>query len=188
MDWPRYIASATLQRGASTGTLSPRSLTPACRHVQSPSGWGSVSQRSGTGSAGTAFRRTGPGALIRRASAAWIRTGSKWTVRAMESRSSGSRREAYIAVFAVVLRRSRRRRKLKAILVAEAGGCCSLCGYDRYIGALQFHHTNGSSKQFGLADRGLTRSLDAVRAEARKCILLCANCHSEVEGGIVKAA
>jgi transposase-like protein len=83
---------------------------------------------------------------------------------------------------------ARRRRRLKAILVAEAGGRCNLCGYDRYIGALQFHHRHGADKEFGLSDRGLTRSLDAVRAEARKCILLCANCHSEVEGGIVRAA
>jgi transposase-like protein len=83
---------------------------------------------------------------------------------------------------------ARRRRKLKAILVADAGGRCSLCGYDRYIGALQFHHRDGQTKEFGLADRGLTRSLDAVREEARKCILLCANCHSEVEAGIVRAA
>jgi transposase-like protein len=83
---------------------------------------------------------------------------------------------------------ARRRRKLKEILVADAGGCCSVCGYDRYIGALQFHHRDGAAKDFGLADRGLTRSLEAVRTEASKCILLCANCHSEVEGGIVKAA
>jgi transposase len=83
---------------------------------------------------------------------------------------------------------ARRRRKLKEILVAEAGGHCSMCGYDRYIGALQFHHRDGTAKEFGLADRGLTRSLDAVRAEASKCLLLCANCHSEVEGGIVRAA
>jgi DNA-binding transcriptional ArsR family regulator len=83
---------------------------------------------------------------------------------------------------------ARRRRKLKAILVADAGGRCNLCGYDRYIGALQFHHRDGQTKEFGLADRGLTRSLDAVREEARKCILLCANCHSEVEAGIVRAA
>jgi excisionase family DNA binding protein len=83
---------------------------------------------------------------------------------------------------------ARRRRKLKAILVADAGGRCSLCGYDRYIGALQFHHRDGHTKEFGLADRGLTRSLEAVREEARKCILLCANCHSEVEAGIVRAA
>ena len=83
---------------------------------------------------------------------------------------------------------SRRRRKLKETLVADAGGCCALCGYNRYIGALQFHHRDGTQKQFGLSDRGLTRSLHAVRAEAKKCILLCANCHSEVEAGIVRAA
>jgi transposase len=83
---------------------------------------------------------------------------------------------------------ARRRRKLTEILVADAGGCCTLCGYNRYIGALHFHHRDSRAKAFGLADRGLTRSLDEVRAEARKCILLCANCHSEVEGGIVRAA
>jgi transposase len=83
---------------------------------------------------------------------------------------------------------ARRRRKLKEILVRDAGGRCSLCGYDRYIGALHFHHREGEEKEFGLADRGLTRSLEAVRAEAAKCLLLCANCHSEVEGGIVRAA
>jgi DNA-binding transcriptional ArsR family regulator len=83
---------------------------------------------------------------------------------------------------------ARRRRRLKEILVSEAGGRCSLCGYDRYIGALQFHHREGTAKVFGVSERGLTRSLAAVRAEAAKCVLLCANCHSEVEGGIVRAA
>jgi transposase len=83
---------------------------------------------------------------------------------------------------------SRRRRKLKEILVQEAGGRCEICGYDRWAGALQFHHRDGEEKEFGLADRGLTRSLEAVRREAAKCILLCANCHSELEAGIVKAA
>jgi excisionase family DNA binding protein len=83
---------------------------------------------------------------------------------------------------------ARRRRRLKEILVADAGGRCRLCGYDRHIGALQFHHREGEAKKFGLSERGFTRSLDAVRAEAAKCILLCANCHSEVEAGIVRAA
>jgi transposase-like protein len=83
---------------------------------------------------------------------------------------------------------SQRRRRLKEILVTDAGGRCVLCGYDRYVGALQFHHVDGQLKEFGLADRGLTRSLEAVRAEAAKCVLLCANCHSEVEAGIVSVA
>jgi hypothetical protein len=83
---------------------------------------------------------------------------------------------------------ARRRRRLKEILVAEAGGVCSVCGYGRHIGALQFHHRPGEVKEFGLADRGFTRSLQAVRAEAKKCVLLCANCHFEVEAGIVTLA
>jgi excisionase family DNA binding protein len=83
---------------------------------------------------------------------------------------------------------SRRRRRLKEVLVREAVGCCELCGYDRWIGALQFHHRDGEEKEFGLAERGLTRSLEVVRREATKCVLLCANCHSEVEAGIVKVA
>lgn len=83
---------------------------------------------------------------------------------------------------------SRRRRRLKEILVEEAGGCCHVCGYDRYIGALQFHHRDSAEKRFGVGERGLTRSLAEVRAEVAKCDLLCANCHAEVEGGIVNAA
>ena len=80
---------------------------------------------------------------------------------------------------------SRRRRRLKEILVSEAGGRCNICGYDRYIGALQFHHRDSETKKFGVGERGLTRSLEVLRAEVAKCDLLCANCHSEVEGGIV---
>ena len=75
------------------------------------------------------------------------------------------------------------RRGVKLRLVAEAGGCCVLCGYDAFIGALEFHHLDPGAKRFGLAERGLTRSIDIVRAEARKCVLLCSNCHAEVEGG-----
>jgi transposase-like protein len=81
---------------------------------------------------------------------------------------------------------ARRRRRLKQILVEESGGRCSICGYDRHIGALQFHHRDGETKKFGVAVRGCTRPLEAVRAEAAKCVLLCANCHSEVEAGIVR--
>ena len=76
-----------------------------------------------------------------------------------------------------------RRRKVKAILVAEAGGRCAICGYDRYIGALEFHHVNPDSKRMTISWNGVTRSLDVVRAEAAKCVLLCSNCHAEVEGG-----
>lgn len=77
----------------------------------------------------------------------------------------------------------RRRRKVKQILVEEAGGSCRMCGYDRCLAALEFHHLVPGEKEFGLSHRGIARALETVRAEARKCVLLCANCHAEVEAG-----
>ena len=78
---------------------------------------------------------------------------------------------------------SRRRRAVKRRLVEEAGGSCALCGYERWVGALQFHHLDPSLKKFQIGQRGHCRSLARCRAEAHKCVLLCANCHAEVEGG-----
>jgi transposase len=75
------------------------------------------------------------------------------------------------------------RRSAKLRLVAEAGGRCQMCGYDEFVGALQFHHLDPSKKAFGLAMRGLTRSIEKLRREAAKCVLLCANCHAKVEWG-----
>lgn len=77
----------------------------------------------------------------------------------------------------------RRRRAVKRILVSEAGGRCVRCGYDEYVGALQFHHLDPGTKSFALSRQGVTRSLADARAEAAKCVLLCANCHAAVETG-----
>jgi hypothetical protein len=76
-----------------------------------------------------------------------------------------------------------RRRRVKEILVAEAGGACRLCGFDGVPGALHFHHVDPRTKEFSLAGRGVSRSLERARAEAAKCVLLCANCHAAVEAG-----
>jgi transposase len=78
---------------------------------------------------------------------------------------------------------SKRRRRVKEILVEEAGGACTLCGYDRCLSALEFHHVDPDEKRFELSRRGVTRSLERARAEAAKCVLLCSNCHAEVEVG-----
>ena len=76
------------------------------------------------------------------------------------------------------------RRRTKARLVEEAGGQCRLCGYSRSQAALQFHHLDPAKKSFALSLRGVTRSFEEMRSEAAKCVLLCANCHAEVEGGL----
>jgi transposase len=75
------------------------------------------------------------------------------------------------------------RKRLKRVLITEAGGACALCGYSRHPAALHFHHVDPAAKKFSLRQEGITRSLQRARAEARKCVLLCANCHAEVEAG-----
>lgn len=78
---------------------------------------------------------------------------------------------------------ARRRRMIKQLLVDEAGGACHACGYSRWVGALHFHHVDPSTKRFSLSHRGVARSLARARDEAAKCVLLCSNCHAEVESG-----
>jgi transposase-like protein len=76
-----------------------------------------------------------------------------------------------------------RRRRVKATLVAEAGGCCAVCGYDRCLAALSFHHVDPSQKRLHVSADGRCLAIATLRAEASKCVLLCANCHAEVESG-----
>ncbi|HEV2943968.1 MAG TPA: helix-turn-helix domain-containing protein [Solirubrobacteraceae bacterium] len=77
----------------------------------------------------------------------------------------------------------RRRRKMKEILVAEAGGACCICGYDSNMRALHFHHVDPSQKRIAINAKGVALALETLRVEARKCVLLCSNCHAEVEDG-----
>ena len=76
------------------------------------------------------------------------------------------------------------RRRARLLLIAEAGGACLICGYDRCVGALHFHHLDPETKEFGISRRGFTRSIEKMREEAAKCVLLSSNCHAEVEAGI----
>lgn len=69
------------------------------------------------------------------------------------------------------------KRKLKAI--EYKGGHCSQCGYDKYHGALEFHHVNPDEKDMDWG-KMRTRSWDSIFRELDKCVLLCANCHREV--------
>lgn len=80
---------------------------------------------------------------------------------------------------------TKRRRKVKTLLIQEFGGKCKVCGYDKCQEALQFHHLNPSNKEFGISKEGVTRSYDKALTEARKCILVCANCHFEIENRII---
>ncbi|MEK7601318.1 MAG: hypothetical protein AAB480_02200 [Patescibacteria group bacterium] len=77
-----------------------------------------------------------------------------------------------------------RRRKLKKMLVEYKGGKCVLCGFKGYFGVFDLHHTGDQPKSFGMSKGGITRSWAKMKAEADKCVLICANCHREVHAGI----
>ena len=77
------------------------------------------------------------------------------------------------------------RKSLKKALVKAFRGCCCCCGYDKSPCSLTFHHLVPSEKRFTF---GRVRITDGVvrklADEARKCVMVCNNCHSEIEAGV----
>jgi hypothetical protein len=70
-----------------------------------------------------------------------------------------------------------------------AGGKCCRCGYNKCSPALEFHHINPKTKSFSLASKihrcnpadSENKMTQSVKREMLKCILVCANCHRELE-------
>jgi predicted Zn-ribbon and HTH transcriptional regulator len=70
----------------------------------------------------------------------------------------------------------------KEKLIQMAGGCCQKCGYKKNNNALCFHHINPETKLFGLSIGELiSKDWEVIVNEFKKCQLLCANCHKELE-------
>ena len=57
---------------------------------------------------------------------------------------------------------------------------CEICGYDKCLGALDFHHLDPSQKDFTISNSNIYKNLDKLKEEVNKCILVCANCHREI--------
>lgn len=61
---------------------------------------------------------------------------------------------------------------------------CALCGYRRCARALEFHHyQDNKSFSVSVGILGLGMGMRKIMLEVDKCILLCSNCHQEVEAG-----
>ena len=74
----------------------------------------------------------------------------------------------------------KRRKKVRKMSIEYKGAKCCNCGYDKCYEALEFHHLNSGGKDFGISDKGYTRSWTKIKEELDKCVLLCANCHREI--------
>lgn len=77
-----------------------------------------------------------------------------------------------------------RRIKQKKNIIHVMGDRCQCCGYDKYYGALELHHINPSEKIFSFSDKTYRAWAD-LEEELKKCVLLCANCHREVEASLI---
>ena len=54
----------------------------------------------------------------------------------------------------------KRRDKTKEILVEYKGGKCEICGYNKCLGALDFHHLDPSQKDFTISNSNIYKNLD----------------------------
>jgi len=75
-----------------------------------------------------------------------------------------------------IVDRERREKITRFIQEYKLSKGCSICGYNRCAAALDFHHPN-DDKKYSIGKIG---TLKTVKAEIKKCILLCANCHREL--------
>jgi hypothetical protein len=68
------------------------------------------------------------------------------------------------------------------------GSKCVCCGYDKYIGSLDFHHLDPNKKDFTIShfrNTSFTKNEVKIKKELDKCILVCRNCHGEIHAGII---
>lgn len=69
----------------------------------------------------------------------------------------------------------------KLFFVKQLGGKCNVCGYDKNLAVLTFHHRDPSKKKFGIDMRKMSNnSMEVLQEEVNKCQLLCHNCHMEI--------
>lgn len=57
---------------------------------------------------------------------------------------------------------------------------CRFCGYNACARALTFHHVT-DNKEFPISDAAHSGSPLRILREIDKCVVLCANCHHELQ-------
>ena len=75
--------------------------------------------------------------------------------------------------------RDRQQKRARKVLLELKAGGCARCGYNDCASALDFHHVSHDKEmtlsraiKYGWGEK-------RIRIEAKKCIVLCANCHRE---------
>jgi hypothetical protein len=77
-----------------------------------------------------------------------------------------------------IVMRAQRRKKIFA--VEQFGGKCQICGYNKCVDALEFHHIDEKLKLENPTYVIMRWAWVRAKSELEKCILVCANCHREI--------
>ncbi|MCK5610090.1 hypothetical protein KAR91_49915 [Candidatus Pacearchaeota archaeon] len=80
--------------------------------------------------------------------------------------------------------RARKRRRNKIAALEYKRGKCQLCGYDKCVKALEFHHVQPEHKRFTIS-QGLEKHWPSLKKEIDKCLLVCKNCHTEAHSALI---
>jgi hypothetical protein len=70
-----------------------------------------------------------------------------------------------------------RRYRTKLAAIKLLGEKCTDCGWKGDQAAFQFHHIDHNNKDFIIGNVA-NKKWEVIKKELKKCILLCANCHS----------
>jgi len=74
----------------------------------------------------------------------------------------------------------------KKLAVEYKGGKCDICGYNKSMRSLQFHHLDPSKKEITISKKINSVKFEKLKFELDKCILVCANCHGEIHDGLIE--
>lgn len=76
-------------------------------------------------------------------------------------------------------KKTAKHRERRKRIIELAGGKCIVCGYNKCLAALDFHHKVPSEKERSMS-YFLHCKEEKALAEMEKCLLLCCRCHREL--------
>ena len=77
------------------------------------------------------------------------------------------------------------RKRIKIALVEAFQHKCMCCGLEDNPILYDFHHINPEEKLFGIGNNSTTHSRQAYADEAKKCVMVCSNCHRKIEYDLI---
>lgn len=84
---------------------------------------------------------------------------------------------------AVKASQKKHKEKKRQVMNEARSSGCVVCGYNKCNEALDFHHVDSSTKEKSISDLLCSGSMDDLKKEISKCVVLCANCHREHHAG-----